>query len=685
MSENPQPSNATWTPEQTGQWWSEVKAADARRASYEPWWDENLKQYAPTPERDPKAFGTEINTNRDYALVEQKKAHLFFHTPEVSAKPSPLIEAMGAEAVIQTHQRILNESLGPDRVNAKAMMDRVLFDLCCTAGMGVTKMGYESVVVPVPQMQPVPDPVTGAPAVDPLTGQPVTVETTVPVPIYERTFWEHVSPRKVLIPSSFHDTAYDRAPWLGTRFRLPKATVSRFCSVPQDYDPKTSGKDQYAFDHLDDADQQTADLIEGVEIWYRACLYDQTVQHPDRLRRLVLLEGLDQPAAHEDSPYQSIDPATGGLTANSLIGYPIHIATVRVMTDAAFVPSDCTITRPQVNELNRFREQQIKMRDANVPLRVFNIDAIPAETLQAAITHTDVGDFVGLPSTAFAGENIKELARSAYPRENFAFEEKQDADIARSHALDANQAGTTNATSRTATELQLVQVNANARLEKERAALVEWYCAGVTKFSTLLQRFTTEREAAKIVGPEAASAWAQVMPAIPAALAFTARPDSAVRVDAAQERKQAIDLFSYLAKDPMVDRRQLLTGLLRKFDLDPGRILLKPEAMPKRPPDAPRIQVVVKGEDFAAPQAPVMIELLRAGGIQLSPDALKATGAMAAMVAAQAAQGGQMVTPQTEHGGLAPRMQPMRAESETQGQMQGTSHTAPIAPGGQVG
>jgi hypothetical protein len=670
------PDQLPLTEDQLGQWWSEVKAADAARAAWEPWWDANLKAYAPISSDDPKKYGANVNTNRDFALVEQKKAQLFFHSPEVTIKPSPLME--GQEDVLQIHQHLLNEYLGVDRVNAKGMMDRVVFDIACAAGFGITKMGYESVVVQVEQALPVPDPMTGAPAVDPMTGQPMTVPQQVPVPIWERVFWEHVSPKKVLIPASFHDTEYDKAPWLGTRFSRPRREALRAYGLTVEDEAVAGTRDEYRFTHGatdDDGDE----MVEGVEIWYRAALYDDAVVHPERLRYLVLIEGRENPVVHKDSPYQTVDPKTGGLTPDSLRGFPIHICTMRVLTDASYLPSDCTVTRPQVNELNKFREQQIKMRDSNIPLRIVNVDVIPREEFERAIQHTDSGDFLFLPGEAFAGEHIRELAKATYPRENLAFEEKQDNDIARTHAIDSNQQGAQSNTARTATELQLVQTNANVRLEKERAAVVDWYCQGVTKFSTLIQRFVSVEEAATIVGAPKAQQWAQVMKAVPAALAFTARPDSAIRTDAAQDRKMALDLYSFLAKEPFINRGELLKGLLRKFDLEAAKVLLTPEQMPKKEPEPPRIQIVVKGEDFAAPQAPVMVELLRAAGITLSPTALQATAQLTALMAM--APGGAQTQTQTEHGGMAEQSEPL-TKHPPDSRMQGTAHTAPIGPGG---
>jgi hypothetical protein len=176
------------------------------------------------------------------------------------------------------------------------------------------------------------------------------------------------------------------------------------------------------------------------------------------------------------------------------------------------------------------------------------------------------------------------------------------------------------------------------------------------------------------------------MKAVPAALAFTARPDSAIRTDAAQDRKMALDIYSMLAREPFVNRQELLKQILRKMDLDATKLIVQP---PEPKPEPPRIQVVVKGEDFVGPQAPVMVELLKVCGVVLSPAALQQTGQMAAMQAAMVAQANAQAAAQAPakpgaqppHGGMAPKAETLQ-KHPPEGNMQGTGQPAPMAPGG---
>jgi hypothetical protein len=250
------------------------------------------------------------------------------------------------------------------------------------------------------------------------------------------------------------------------------------------------------------------------------------------------------------------------------------------------------------------------------------------------------------------------------------FEDKQDADIGRTHAMDANQTGVKNESARTATELQLVQVNSNVRLDKERAKVLDWYVKGVTKFSSLVQRFTTEEQAAEIVGLERAAAWAQTMKLVPAALAFTAAPDSALRVDATQRRKIALETYAYLRNDPKVDAALVLRdSVLPALNLD-SRSIAPPQEAPPPQPEPPKVSISVKGEDLnpMMPQYPGVLIVLKASGMDTS----------------------QLPEPTpiihgTNPGVVQPDMgMATGGGSEGTGGMQGTGNKAPLGPGGMI-
>jgi len=296
---------------------------------------------------------------------------------------------------------------------------------------------------------------------------------------------------------------------------------------------------------------------------------------------------------------------------------------------------------------------------------------------------------VGLPDAAFPLEqNLVELPHGSMPRESFTSNDYIDADIARAGGVDASGAGVQDSSSQTATAEQRQQANTNARFDFERGIILDRYLAGVTKFAQLLMRWLPVQQAAQIVGVQRAGQWDAWRKTVPAPIAFTALPDSALRTDQAADRKQAQELYSFLANDPYVSkgRAKLLEKLLRKFHIDPSGIVSAPD--PPRP-EPPKLNLSFSGVDLVSPQGPIVLEILKQLGVTVDPATV--TTAMAlqqqSLVLAAAAEGdGPPPAGETRHGGrLAPQESLSKHASEQTGAMQGTGQPAPLGvPGGQI-
>lgn len=567
------------TEDQIRQWEEDIEQARALRATVASWWDANVEAYAPKPSDDPSDYGSKLNTNRDFTLVERKKADLFYQVPDVQAVPQPLM--VGNEAILDVHTDILNAKVGIYGVDGKDLVHRVLFDVLCPAGTGFTVMGYEQF-----------GPMMGD--IDPTTGQPVSVQ----VPVHADIFWKWISPKQVLIPASYRSTRWDDAPWLGFEFEWPLAVVKAKGWVPETFRGDASKSDELYFDYGTNPPAASG-IARGTVIFYKSSLYRPDRPHPLHQSMLVFIDGIDTPVEHKDSPYQTLTEQ-GTLTPDSLIGFPMHPLTIRSMSDTAYVPSDCTLSRPIVNELNRFRGQMIEQRDANSMRWMYNTGTLPPDAVEK-FTKSPIGGMIGVPPEAFEGEGaIKELPHGTFPRENFTFNDYLDNDLARTHALDANQAGADAGGDQTATEANLRQSNTNARLGLERNVVLDWWVKGCAKYSTLLMRFLSLPEAAAIVGPEKAQAWDAWRHTVPATLAFTALPDSALRHDLASERKRALDEYAFFAKDPAIDKMALLKHLLPKLHY-PQSVLVQQQA-PKSP-EPPKITLSIGAADLD-PMAP---------------------------------------------------------------------------------
>ena len=622
-------------------WKGQIEDARALRRKAAIWWTANLKAYAPQTSEDAGAYQDEVSTNRDFTLVERKKADLFFQSPEILAIPSPLFE--GQEPLLHTHTKILNELLGRDGVDAKTLVHEVLFDVLCPAGTGFTKIGYEQATREVEE-------------IDPMTGEPITVQ----VPVFSQCYWRHFSPNQALIPANARTVRSDDWPWIGWEGEIALRTAKRLKWVPEDFAGNSPDREIRL---VESGSTGAEAVVKFCEIFAKSSLYRDDIVHPQHLTRIVFVDGIAQPVVYEDDPDQTLDEQ-GQLTPDSRIGFPIHPLTIRTMTDAPLVASDCTISRPTVNELDRFREQQIEQRDANILRWMFNTDTLPTDALEK-IVRSPIGGMIGVPGEAFHGEGaIKELPHGSYPRENFTFTDYLDNDLARMHGLDENQQGVQTGGGGTATEANIQQANANARLSFERGIVLDWYIRGVTKFSACVQRYLDPQKAAGIVGMPLAQEWDQWRKLVPASLAFDALPDSSLRTDLAGERKRVLDAYTFFAQDPFVNRQAFLQKIVAPRLGFPAEVFTN-EPPPKGPEPA-KPGFSFKGEDLnpLAPQFPIVIEILKQAGITVAPEAIQQAqeASMNALMAQQAAAVAN-ATPggpegaETAHGGKVAQME----------------------------
>ena len=645
-------------------WTRRVEAARQVRKQKEELWQRNIDAYQGTPLKT-KPSEDWVNVTLDAALVDIKKAQLFNQSPEVRLRAvEPLME--GRQSAVALHEIVVNEILSPDGIDARRLMDKVLVDVLCPAGLGPTKIGYRATTVQVEQMiqQPVPDPMTGQPAVDPMTGAPMTVRVpqTVDVPIHEEWFWERFSPKQLLIPHDFHSTDFDKAPWLGMDLTIPKRQAMReFDLKEDDFEGAKVTKNEYVFEHGEDAQSEgTDDLVTLTELWYRAAQFDDDVVHPEVFRRKVVIEGVTAPIRLKDPmPYQRVDPATGRLTADSMMGNPIHIFTTRDLPDSAYPPSDCSLTRELVNELCKFRTQMVQQRDRSIPIRGFDVHRVFPETTDKIVRAELQGM---IPMDGPFQDAIWEIARAQYPRENYTAQDYIMRDIEKVWSIGANQMGVTDDQSRTATEIQTVQQASNVKLDAERARVLSQFVRGVAKLDALIQRFMPPERYAEYLGPQAAQQRLQWDGTVMSArFAYTALPDSSIRMDAAQRQRQLLDVWRFFAQDPNFARVELSKPILRAFGLDPDKLIVA--QLPEKGPEPPSITWSIKMEDFAGPAAQIAAAIANAAGLKITPEMLDSTKMIGAMYAAaqmRAAQAtDQAGKPITAHGGMAPEASPM--------------------------
>ncbi len=579
---------------------------------------------------------------------------------------------MASNAIISAHRELLNDLLGPDHADILPTIHKVILDCLVTAGVGATMIGFQAFQNEIPTPPEL--------AMKFLSANPPQMPPkTVPQPVAEMFYWLRMPSKKFRVPADFADTDFDKSPWLGYDFRLPTAMANQIMNIPKDYQGK-SEKDKRLLETTKDNEQpSTLPYIEGTIVWYYASLFDEDVVNPYVMRQHIFIDGVEGfVEKNNESPYQTILP-NGRLSADSMIGNPIHVLAIRSLPDSAFVPSDSSMIRPLVRELCTFRTQQVQERDANIPRILYDATKILPDTL-AKIQAGTVGSMIGVgPDTLMNGIDkvMVQVVQGTQTRGSYQANDYIQHDLDKTLGMDSIGAGVSGDKSKTATEIGTVDKIRSIRLDHERRVILAWYLKGVQKFSALVCRFLTPQLTTSMIGPEAAQAWASWdKKTWDGRFVIKARPDSQIKLDAASERKFALDLYQFVAKDPMVNRTKLLESLFQKAGLNPADLIVPPPE-PKKPD--PSVGFTFKGEDLLSPAAPQVREILMQCGIKLSPQAVQqsasqlfaqmqigvvdALGHPVKTMPAEAPDQSQTPANTAEHGGTIEKVRPLSQQS----------------------
>lgn len=710
----PQPDALALTMSETicKEWWGRIELARSARKLKSGSWKRLLASYMPPPATEADSYN--VNSNVHFRDSHLKIAEMWAQMPEWHLTPleplhgltdpktgqpfktpdgQPMDEAEIAAHVVAVKREILNFFLGPNHADADHAILEALFNIFTTSGIGPVKVHYQCDLQPT--MVDVPGPPVPVPgAVLGLQTMPgPSVQKMEDVPVYEKFRVDAFSPEKLLIPHDWRSTQYDEAPWLGMEFVMPLAQAKRQFKLDDSVEGNT------ARDHkilAADAESQASgakDLVEGVEIWLRASVFDPAVAHSELFYHLVLIDGRkDQPAQYRKSPYQDLGP-DGRLTPNSMLGNPIHPIVLRVLPDHAYPPADAAFTDPLVKIENTWLSQDVKARDANIP-RFVHTDGI-SEAIKK-LENVDVGQGVGVPDEIMM-RGIDKMIQPIPHLEHAQSDVVGRAEIRRAReetlGLGSNQAGSVTSKVHSATENAIVQQNVSTRLKAERQQLMKNVLAIVRKFDSLIQRYATDARYVEIVGQEGQrrlALWNQQL--IAGRYAYAATPDSQLSSDPDKRRKDVLDYVNFLAKSPYTNQAEMHRVVDLEFGFDPQRMMKTPDPPPE---PKPSVSFAFKGDDLINPLAvATMVE----AGIKITPQMIAeaqqmivaAMGALMQMpVPGQAdalmAQQDKKNAAQQPHGGAADKAEPIsKHSSEQTGQLTGPKPAGqlPQAPSG---
>lgn len=511
-------------------------------------------------------------------------------------------------------------------------------------------------------------------------------------------FIEHIKPGDLIVDPNHVGLDFDKASYVGQRFKE---------DVPDDQsEGGDNGEDDRRLSPLPGAARAAQRKQRtGYEIQYRAHLFDADVQHPDKIRIFKLYDDdQTQPVIVRDHPHQRYANAAGKL-AKGMQGYSIAPVTLRYVSDAWQAPSDATMARNTADELSKGRTQMLRSRDRNMPQWGYNSTLVDKDT-QTKIEKNEIQGGIGFNGP---GQDATwPIQKGNAPKETYTFNQVAMDDLHRIWRMGANQIGVLDQSgAKTATEQQITQNAATEAHEADRNQILSWYVDKVVpKFAALLQLYATEEEFVELVGadvqrlknvpPEIKQAAQQagqdarvLVPftkdLIDGPFSFSAKPNSQLFIDAAQEKKSLMDLYNFFANEPTVNRGELTRAILARYGFDPSKLMQAPPPKESAPPG---VTFSIKGEDLnpLMPQSPIVLDALSKLGVPIDLNALQSAQGLANQVPPELGPDAQHgAQPKTEHGGAAQQAEPMSKHPlEKTGGMQGSGAPAPMGAGGHL-
>lgn len=557
-----------------------------------------------------------VSVPLDFSYLELKKSQLAFQVPEVHLKAKNPQSA----AAVGTFQLAVNHELGPENADAPTLIDEIATDvLIC--GIGASKIGYEADIRErqVPVMVDTVDPMTLQPtrmqAIDPMTQQPQTKPEKFLAG--EEYFWRRFPAEHLLLPVDFEETNFDRAAWVGMKYFMDFASAQKAYQLPPDFAGTLSTpRETLSSDERPDRSGGMIKQVECYEIWLQAGVFAPEEQPlPKQVKQLVLVKGLNRPVVYRNSPYQWVGP-DGKL--KGMEGFPIHPLTLRFLPGSAYPVSDIGMGRPLSEEISTYRSQTVRFRDRAMPTQWYDRTRLTPEILEK-LTRGEMMARVGVDGNG--NEVIGIVALPTMPRESWEGNEQITKDFEKTWAI---RSPTVEPEGRTATEVRDASAVSDVRLDKERTKFLRWFTTGASKFASLLQQFKTEPGYVEIVGPDGAAkmqAWDSKM--VQGEFVFTAKPDSALRLDADIERRQIANLYNLVGRDQNARRDEILKVLFQRHNMDPQK-MVAPTPPPQEPkPEPPKISFAFKGEDLGNPQ---VLGILAQFGIEVMPPIDPMTG-----------------------------------------------------------
>ena len=552
------------------EWRSRIEASRRRRDLLVPEWQSNVTaRRGHRVETD--TSGTSITINQDWPLTKAKIAQLFSQTPEVRLSPrqpdfAPMVNLFGAEL----NTTLTNAGVG-------AIVEEVLADAINASGIGAAITTCERKVAP--KQVPLVDP-----ALLPPGTQPPMTQVMATTDIAHRV--ERVSPADLLVPDDFTGSDYNRARWLGHDGRCTWTQAQSWFSLDESDKGELLGQDKRSSSttntlSTDSTKFRDTDVVNYAEIFYWRHYYHPEETSFSAIQRVVFVDGKEEPVINE--PYAGQARTDQGLQGVQRL--PISVLTLTYISDDAFPPSDSTISRAQVDELEASRDAMVQQRKHSIPIRWFNTNLVSSNTRSLL----EQGTFQGFIGINGRGDNaLGEVARANFPQERFDFDRIIKNDLNEVWQVGTNQAGQFASGERTAREAAIVQQNFQTRIGQERDKVTKFVLSIAEVVAGHLSLFGT------FALPDGIGIQRQ---ALATGFTYSVRLDSTVRLDAQQRIEQLKEALNLTAQSGFIDPKPIISEIIALSGLDPAKVMVDPKPKPPEPVNVS----VSKSEDVLNP------------------------------------------------------------------------------------
>ena len=512
----------------------------------------------------------QVHVNKDWPKTKAKEANLYSQTPEVrcSAEIPELANDVSRLA------KELNKTI--KKSNVGATVGECLADGINASGIAGCIVSCEKLTAPT-QIPKFTDPVIQMMSGDPMLDTVKTTDIAYPAP--------RISPADLLIDSSFLGSDYDQCCAIGRDGRMTWPQAQRAFGLTEEQKEKVvSGDNRITLNNTLNSDSgkfRNQPVVNFSEIFYWRHYF-----HPEEtsfyaIQRLVFVDGIDDPVINEEYAGQKRMPD------GSIVGmtkFPIRILTLTYVSDEALPPSDSTIARAAVNELEQIKNISIQQRKHSIPIRWADSNRISGNTKSLI----EKGTFQGIVFTQGPGDRaLGEVSRAAFPPENMEFEDRAERQIDEIYQTGSNQSGREMQGDKSATEARVIQQNFQTRVGQERDKVAAFFVGIAECIAGLMVLHGEYGLPVEIAGQ----------------VTYSVRTDAAVRLDVEARKQNIREAINQFAQSGLLNAKPLIEEYIELLGFDPMNHRGQPVVIDPQPKPPEPVNLSLKGEDLINPMA----------------------------------------------------------------------------------